>query len=160
MSHFACRGCLLVSGSFFHNNPSNFVHLGGGVVGCTGFHSSFRARATQTGLSLNIGLFLSSTSPLLFSLCIFSVCFLFSKNRGNTGYNGSKLDMFVFQIYLHGKLWFVPLLFSNFELLSSGFCPLFPQCVVFTHFPVLFKSSKLVLALPLLLLLMSFHICL
>jgi len=104
VSHFACRGCLLLRGSFFHNNPSNFVHLGGGVVGCTGFHSSFRARATQTGLSLNIGLFLSSTSPLLFSWCIFSVCFLFSKNQGNTGYNGSKLDMFVFQFYLHGKL--------------------------------------------------------
>jgi eukaryotic translation initiation factor 2C len=45
--------------SFFHNNPSNFVDLGGGVMGCRGFHSSFRA--TQSGLSLNIGMFLSST---------------------------------------------------------------------------------------------------
>ncbi|AQK89308.1 argonaute4a [Zea mays] len=50
--HSAKQGCLLVRQSFFHNNPSNFVDLGGGVVGCRGFHSSFRA--TQSGLSLNI----------------------------------------------------------------------------------------------------------
>ncbi|KAK6143266.1 hypothetical protein DH2020_023614 [Rehmannia glutinosa] len=36
-------GCLLVRQSFFHNEPRNFVDLGGGVVGCRGFHSSFRA---------------------------------------------------------------------------------------------------------------------
>lgn len=48
-----CRGCLLVRQSFFHNNPRNFVDLGGGVMGCRGFHSSFRA--AQDGLSLNIG---------------------------------------------------------------------------------------------------------
>ena len=29
---FACRGCLLVSESFFHDNPFNFVHMSGGVV--------------------------------------------------------------------------------------------------------------------------------
>jgi hypothetical protein len=62
VSLFACRGCLLVRQSFFHNNPNNFVDLSGGVVGCRGFHSSFRA--TQSGLSLNIGL-LSSICPVL-----------------------------------------------------------------------------------------------
>ncbi|KAK3159884.1 hypothetical protein QOZ80_1BG0052300 [Eleusine coracana subsp. coracana] len=50
--HSAKQGCLLVRQSFFHNNPSNFVDLGGGVMGCRGFHTSFRA--TQSGLSLNI----------------------------------------------------------------------------------------------------------
>ena len=40
--------------SFFHNNPKNFADVGGGVLGCRGFHSSFRT--TQSGLSLNIGL--------------------------------------------------------------------------------------------------------
>ncbi|CAH9073345.1 unnamed protein product [Cuscuta epithymum] len=48
----AKQGCLLVRQSFFHNEPKNFVDLGGGVAGCRGFHSSFRA--TQGGLSLNI----------------------------------------------------------------------------------------------------------
>ncbi|KAF5187030.1 argonaute 4B [Thalictrum thalictroides] len=48
----AKQGCLLVRQSFFHNNSRNFVDLGGGVLGCRGFHSSFRA--TQGGLSLNI----------------------------------------------------------------------------------------------------------
>ncbi|KAL6515147.1 Protein argonaute-4 [Orobanche hederae] len=50
--HAAKQGCLLVRQSFFHNQPTNFTPLGGGVVGCRGFHSSFRA--TQGGLSLNI----------------------------------------------------------------------------------------------------------
>ncbi|TVT97533.1 hypothetical protein EJB05_57220, partial [Eragrostis curvula] len=50
--HAAKQGCLIVRQSFFHNNPSNFVDLGGGVTGCRGFHSSFRG--TQSGLSLNI----------------------------------------------------------------------------------------------------------
>ncbi|CAL4902476.1 unnamed protein product [Urochloa decumbens] len=50
--HSAKQGCLIVRQSFFYNNPSNFVDLGGGVVGCRGFHSSFRG--TQSGLSLNI----------------------------------------------------------------------------------------------------------
>ncbi|KAK9101079.1 hypothetical protein Scep_024509 [Stephania cephalantha] len=50
--HAAEKGCLLVRQSFFHNNPRNFTDLGGGVLGCKGFHSSFRA--TQGGLSLNI----------------------------------------------------------------------------------------------------------
>ncbi|PPD86818.1 hypothetical protein GOBAR_DD16215 [Gossypium barbadense] len=34
------------------NNQNNFTDIGGGVLGCRGFHSSFRA--TQGGLSLNI----------------------------------------------------------------------------------------------------------
>ncbi|KAK9154537.1 hypothetical protein Sjap_002017 [Stephania japonica] len=50
--HAAKQGCLLVRQSFFHNNPRNFTDLGGGVLGCKGFHSSFRA--TQGGLSLNV----------------------------------------------------------------------------------------------------------
>uniref|UniRef100_A0A0D9W242 Piwi domain-containing protein n=1 Tax=Leersia perrieri TaxID=77586 RepID=A0A0D9W242_9ORYZ len=50
--HSAKQGCLLVRQSFFHNNPDNFVDLDGGVMGCRGFHSSFRG--TQSGLSLNI----------------------------------------------------------------------------------------------------------
>ncbi|XP_042514453.1 protein argonaute 4A-like [Macadamia integrifolia] len=50
--HAAKQGCLLVRQSFFHNDPKNFTDLGGGVLGCRGFHSSFRA--TQGGLSLNI----------------------------------------------------------------------------------------------------------
>lgn len=49
----AVRGCLLVRQSFFHNDPKNFSDVGGGVLGCRGFHSSFRT--TQSGLSLNIG---------------------------------------------------------------------------------------------------------
>ncbi|KAJ3676589.1 hypothetical protein LUZ60_004001 [Juncus effusus] len=48
----ATQGCLLVRQSFFHNNPQNFIDLGGGVMGCRGFHTSFRT--TQSGLSLNI----------------------------------------------------------------------------------------------------------
>lgn len=39
--------------SFFHNDVNNFTDVGGGVLGCRGFHSSFRT--TQGGLSLNIG---------------------------------------------------------------------------------------------------------
>ncbi|XP_073158213.1 protein argonaute 4-like [Henckelia pumila] len=50
--HAARQGCLLVRQSFFHNDPKNFAPVGGGVLGCRGFHSSFRA--TQSGLSLNI----------------------------------------------------------------------------------------------------------
>ncbi|KAG5223674.1 protein argonaute 4A [Salix suchowensis] len=41
--HAAKQGCLLVRQSFFHNDPKNYVDLGGGVLGCRGFHSSFRA---------------------------------------------------------------------------------------------------------------------
>ncbi|KAI9079531.1 hypothetical protein K1719_038503 [Acacia pycnantha] len=48
----AKKGCLLVRQSFFHNDPMNFADVGGGVLGCRGFHSSFRT--TQSGLSLNI----------------------------------------------------------------------------------------------------------
>ncbi|XP_020274159.1 protein argonaute 4B-like [Asparagus officinalis] len=48
----AKQGCLLVRQSYFQNNPSNFTDIGGGVLGCRGFHSSFRT--SQGGLSLNI----------------------------------------------------------------------------------------------------------
>ncbi|XP_021902597.1 protein argonaute 4-like isoform X2 [Carica papaya] len=50
--HASRQGCLLVRQSFFHNDPKNFADVGGGVLGCRGFHSSFRA--SQGGLSLNI----------------------------------------------------------------------------------------------------------
>ncbi|XP_039004777.1 protein argonaute 4-like [Hibiscus syriacus] len=50
--HASKQGCLLVRQSFFHDNQNNFTDIGGGVLGCRGFHSSFRA--TQGGLSLNI----------------------------------------------------------------------------------------------------------
>ncbi|KAI0520070.1 hypothetical protein KFK09_007535 [Dendrobium nobile] len=50
--HAAKQGCLLVRQSFFHDKPSNYTDLGGGVMGCRGFHSSFRP--VQGGLSLNI----------------------------------------------------------------------------------------------------------
>ncbi|CAK9165711.1 unnamed protein product [Ilex paraguariensis] len=50
--HAARQGCLLVRQSFFHNDPRNFADVGGGVLGCRGFHSSFRT--AQGGLSLNI----------------------------------------------------------------------------------------------------------
>lgn len=50
--HAAKQGCLLVRQSFFHNEPRNFADVGGGVLGCRGFHSSFRT--SQGGLSLNI----------------------------------------------------------------------------------------------------------
>ncbi|XP_076884626.1 protein argonaute 4A-like [Bidens hawaiensis] len=50
--HAAKQGCLLVRQCFFHNDPKNFISIGGGVLGCRGFHSSFRA--TQAGLSLNM----------------------------------------------------------------------------------------------------------
>ena len=57
-----CRGCPLVRQCFFHNDPRNSIGIGGGVVGCRGFHSSFRA--TQAGLSLNMGI----TQSLLIQL--------------------------------------------------------------------------------------------
>ncbi|KAH9675032.1 protein argonaute 4A [Citrus sinensis] len=50
--HAAKQGCFLVRQSFFQNEPRSFFDLGGGVLGCWGFHSSFQA--TQGGLSLNI----------------------------------------------------------------------------------------------------------
>ncbi|KAI4308285.1 hypothetical protein L6164_031375 [Bauhinia variegata] len=50
--HAAKQGCLLVRQSYFHNDPRNFADVGGGVLGCRGFHSSFRT--TQGGFSLNI----------------------------------------------------------------------------------------------------------
>ncbi|XP_022728605.1 protein argonaute 4-like [Durio zibethinus] len=50
--HAAKRGCLLVRQSFFQDDENNYTNIGRGVLGCRGFHSSFRA--TQGGLSLNI----------------------------------------------------------------------------------------------------------
>lgn len=61
---FFYRGCLLVRQSFFHNNPRNFADLGSGVLGCRGFHSSFRA--TQGGLSLNMGKLLRENAWIVF----------------------------------------------------------------------------------------------
>uniref|UniRef100_A0A803LZQ5 Argonaute 4 n=1 Tax=Chenopodium quinoa TaxID=63459 RepID=A0A803LZQ5_CHEQI len=49
--HAANQGCLLVRQSFFRDDRNSDV-LGGGVLGCRGHHSSFRA--TQSGLSLNM----------------------------------------------------------------------------------------------------------
>ncbi|CAN4103690.1 unnamed protein product [Withania somnifera] len=48
----ANRGCLLVRQSFFHADSRNFTDVGGGVMGCRGFHSSFRP--TEGGLTLNM----------------------------------------------------------------------------------------------------------
>ncbi|KAF7824810.1 protein argonaute 4A-like [Senna tora] len=59
----AKQGYLLVRQSFFNvNSRRNYgdLDLGGGVRGCRGFHSSFRA--TQGGLTLNIDV---STTPIL-----------------------------------------------------------------------------------------------
>ncbi|XP_028555920.1 protein argonaute 4B-like [Dendrobium catenatum] len=50
--HAVKKGCHLVRRSFFHDNQSNYTDLGGGVIGCRGFHSSLRL--VQGGLSLNI----------------------------------------------------------------------------------------------------------
>ncbi|XP_061364756.1 protein argonaute 4A-like [Gastrolobium bilobum] len=69
--HAAKRGCLLVRQSFFHDNPRNYSDLGGGVLGCRGFHSSFRA--TQGGLSLNIDVsttMILQPGPVLDFLCL------------------------------------------------------------------------------------------
>lgn len=56
-----CRNCLLVRQSFFRKD-SRYVELGGGVRGCQGFYSSFRP--TQSGLSLNVGMFIISRPNL------------------------------------------------------------------------------------------------
>ncbi|PHU12185.1 Protein argonaute 4A [Capsicum chinense] len=48
----ANRGCLLVRQSFFHDDSRNFTDVGGGVMGCRGFHSSFCP--THGGLTLNM----------------------------------------------------------------------------------------------------------
>ncbi|CAN6471914.1 unnamed protein product [Victoria cruziana] len=48
----AKRSCFVIRQSFFHDDSRNFVDIGGGVVGCRGFHSSFRH--TQGGISLNM----------------------------------------------------------------------------------------------------------
>ncbi|KAJ0469097.1 putative post-transcriptional gene silencing PAZ-Argonaute family protein [Helianthus annuus] len=50
--HAARQECLIVRQCFFRDDPKNYIGIGGGVLGCRGFHSSFRA--TQAGLSLNI----------------------------------------------------------------------------------------------------------
>ncbi|KAK1664254.1 hypothetical protein QYE76_052413 [Lolium multiflorum] len=51
--HSARQGCLLVRQSFFRSEFGS-IDLGSGVIGCRGFHSSFRP--TQNGLSLNFDL--------------------------------------------------------------------------------------------------------
>uniref|UniRef100_A0A1J3FU44 Protein argonaute 4 n=1 Tax=Noccaea caerulescens TaxID=107243 RepID=A0A1J3FU44_NOCCA len=50
--HAARQGCLLVRQSFFHNDISNQEPVGGNIMGCRGYHSSFRT--TQGGMSLNM----------------------------------------------------------------------------------------------------------
>ncbi|KAL8458016.1 hypothetical protein ACS0TY_035769 [Phlomoides rotata] len=45
------RGCLVVGQSFFKNEPTSCIDIGGGVLGCRGFFSSFKA--LQGGLFLN-----------------------------------------------------------------------------------------------------------
>ncbi|OMO92932.1 Argonaute/Dicer protein, PAZ [Corchorus olitorius] len=52
VSTYTVGDAYLFPQSFFQNDPANFVPIGGGVLGCRGFHSSFRT--SQGGLSLNI----------------------------------------------------------------------------------------------------------
>ncbi|XP_057422673.1 protein argonaute 4-like [Lotus japonicus] len=69
--HAARQGCLLVRQSFFHDSPRNFTDIGGGVQGCRGFHSSFRA--TQGGLSLNVDVsttMVVKPGPVIDFLCL------------------------------------------------------------------------------------------
>ncbi|KAI9115314.1 hypothetical protein K1719_013633 [Acacia pycnantha] len=69
--HAAKQGCLLVRQSFFHDSVGNYRDIGGGVQGCRGFHSSFRA--TQGGLSLNVDVsttLLLKPGPVLDFLCM------------------------------------------------------------------------------------------
>ncbi|XP_028802599.1 protein argonaute 4A-like [Neltuma alba] len=69
--HAAKQGCLLVRQSFFHDRVENYRDIGGGVQGCRGFHSSFRA--TQGGLSLNVDMsttLLLKPGPVLEFLCM------------------------------------------------------------------------------------------
>ncbi|KAI9075853.1 hypothetical protein K1719_042220 [Acacia pycnantha] len=68
--HAAKQGCLLVRQSFFHDRVENYKDIGGGVQGCRGFHSSFRA--TQGDLSLNVDVsttLLLKPGPVLDFLC-------------------------------------------------------------------------------------------
>ncbi|KAF7150183.1 hypothetical protein RHSIM_Rhsim02G0069100 [Rhododendron simsii] len=60
--------CLLVRQSFFHNDLKNFVDVGGGVLGCRGFNSTFRT--TQGGLSLNIDGKGSNISPTVVTMVL------------------------------------------------------------------------------------------
>ncbi|KAH6808549.1 hypothetical protein C2S51_000305 [Perilla frutescens var. frutescens] len=56
----ACRkGCLVVGQSFFLHEQSNYVDLGGGILGCRGFFLSFRA--LQGGLFLIHDLSMTTT---------------------------------------------------------------------------------------------------
>nr|GEY47746.1 hypothetical protein [Tanacetum cinerariifolium] len=49
----ARQGCLLERHSFFCNDPKNFADVGRGVLGCRGFHSSFRT--SQCNLDFDNG---------------------------------------------------------------------------------------------------------
>ncbi|KAL1542008.1 protein argonaute 4A-like [Salvia divinorum] len=56
----ACRkGCLVVGQSFFLHEQGNYIDLGGGVLGCRGFFSSFRS--LQGGLFLNHDVSMTTT---------------------------------------------------------------------------------------------------
>ncbi|KAG6523351.1 hypothetical protein ZIOFF_013207 [Zingiber officinale] len=66
LRQYAVKGeCFFVRQSFFQNNSNNFPDIGGGVTGCSGFHSSFRT--SQGGLSLNIRMVLANHSKFKFS---------------------------------------------------------------------------------------------
>ncbi|XP_057808769.1 protein argonaute 4B-like [Salvia miltiorrhiza] len=53
------KGCLVVGQSFFLHEQSNYIDLGGGVLGCRGFFTSFRA--LQGGLFLNHDMSMTTT---------------------------------------------------------------------------------------------------
>ncbi|KAG6402000.1 hypothetical protein SASPL_138868 [Salvia splendens] len=58
--HQACKkGCLVVGQSFFLHELANYIDLGGGVLGCRGFFSSFRS--LQGGLFLNHDVSMTTT---------------------------------------------------------------------------------------------------
>lgn len=50
---YMCRRCLIIGQSFFLNDESNYIDLGGGILGCRGFFSSFRV--LHGGLFMNHG---------------------------------------------------------------------------------------------------------
>ncbi|KQK03877.2 hypothetical protein BRADI_2g10360v3, partial [Brachypodium distachyon] len=85
--HSARQGCLLVRQSFFRGDFGS-VQLGGDIVGCRGFHSSFRP--TQSGLSLNIDV---STTMLVKPGPVIDFL-LFNQNINHTnGIDGYKITL-------------------------------------------------------------------
>jgi cytochrome bd-type quinol oxidase subunit 1 len=76
------------------------------------------------------------------------------------GYSGSKLTCLFSRFISMGSRGLYHFFFQTLSYSVVSFAALFQQCVVFTHSSVFFKSSKLMLALSLLLLLISVYICL